>query len=266
MLDLEFAQLTDPGLVRTNNEDYLGFVAPETPEEARTRGWLFALADGVGGQDHGEVASRLAIEHLISGFKQAVPGAPLTAYLPRLIQAANSEIYECGASIGNGRAKMATTIVACALQFDRATVAHAGDSRCYLIRQQYAVALTRDHTVSGEQLRMGLVTAREAAGAVTANLLSRSLGTDMFISVDTSEHQIFPDDVLLLCSDGLHHSVPADDIARLVDRESDLQQAAADLVALAKARDGSDNISVQLMRIRGVERVGMYRGRHYKIH
>jgi len=265
MLDIEFAQVTDPGLVREHNEDYLGCVAPQSEDEVRVRGWLFALADGVGGQDDGEVASRLAVEHIITGFRQAIPGESLMTSLPRLIQAANSRVFDSGLATGQGRRQMATTIVTCGLRFDRATIAHAGDSRCYLIRQHYAVALTRDHTISGEQMRLGLVTAREAAGAITSNVLSRALGNEMFVSVDTSEHQIFAGDILMLCSDGLHRSLSGDDIAGIAAKP-DLTHAAGELVALAKQRDGSDNISVQLIRVRNVERVGMYRGRHYKIH
>jgi len=265
MLDIEFAQLSDAGLVREHNEDRLGYVLPETPEEARTHGWLFALADGVGGQDRGEVASSLAVEHLLSGFRKASRGESLTALLPRLVQAANMQVYETGQATGPGGSSMATTLVACALRYDRAIVSHVGDSRCYLLRQGYAVSLTRDHTVSNEQLRLGILSAREAMVAGTAHILSRSLGHDLFISVETSEHQIFAGDVLILCSDGLHHSVCAQDMTQVGEPGADLAAVAHDLVALAKQRDGSDNISVQLIRVRDVERVGMYRGRHYKI-
>jgi protein phosphatase len=160
---------------------------------------------------------------------------------------------------------MASTLVTCALRYDRAIVSHVGDSRCYLVRQGYAVALTRDHTFSNEQLRIGLVSAREAAGSETSHVLSRALGNDMFISVETSEHQVFAGDLLLLCSDGLHHSVSASDIVEKAAHQADLQQMLDDLVNLAKQRDGTDNISVQLIRVRGVERVGMYRGRHYRL-
>jgi PPM family protein phosphatase len=265
MLEIEFAQLSHPGSVRDHNEDYLGHVPPGSAEEARSHGWLFALADGVGGQDRGEVASRLAVEMLLAGFRKANGSEPLTSLLSRLIQAANAHVFEAGLNSAAGRAAMATTIVACALRFDRVTVAHAGDSRCYLIRQGYAVPLTRDHTVSNEQLRLGLVTSREAASAQTSQFLSRALGNEMFLTVETSEHQIFPGDSLILCSDGLHHSVEPDDIASLAAAESPLEEVASHLIELANERDGSDNISVQLIRIRSVERVGIYRGRHYKI-
>ena len=266
MLEVEFAQVSDAGLVRDNNEDYLGCVVPQTPEEARTRGWLLALADGVGGQHGGEIASSVAVEHLLAGFRKSSPGEPYIALLPRLIQAANTQVFETGLVTGPAGICIATTVVACALRFDRAIVSHVGDSRCYLVRQHYAVSLTRDHTISNEQHRLGLVSAREAAASETSHFLSRALGNQMFISVETSEHQIFAGDVVMLCSDGLHNSISSDDIVKIAGNGSDLGEAAHDLVALAKDRDGSDNISVQLARVRSVERVGMYRGRQYKIH
>jgi serine/threonine protein phosphatase PrpC len=264
MLQVDFAQISHPGLVRDTNEDYLGCFVPQTREEARLRGWLFALADGVGGQDRGEVASRISVETLVAGFRSAAPGEPLITLLPRLVQSANLNVFETALHTLGG-SSMATTLVACALRFDRAAIAHAGDSRCYLIRKGCAVQLTRDHTVSNEQLRMGILTTREAASAATAHLLSRSLGAAMFLNVEVSEHQIFAGDLLLLCSDGLHRSVSAEELARIVRQAGNLSSACEQLVALANQRDGSDNISLQLIRIQSVERVGMYRGRHYKI-
>src|SRR5437764_11506408 len=119
MLDVEFAQLSDIGKVRDHNEDYAGYVTPATPEEARSHGWLFALADGVGGHEHGEVASRTAVENIVSGFRRAASGEAHGSLLPRLIQEANGTVFELGIASGaNGRA-MATTVVACALRYDR---------------------------------------------------------------------------------------------------------------------------------------------------
>ena len=160
---------------------------------------------------------------------------------------------------------MATTLVACALRYDRAVVAHVGDSRCYLVRSGSATALTRDHTVASEQARLGLLSAQEAAEVETRHVLSRSLGGDLFVGVETGDHQVLAGDVLVLCSDGLYGAVPESDIARVVSHSLDLNAAAGELVALANERDGSDNISVQLVRVRSVERVGMYRGRPYKL-
>jgi protein phosphatase len=112
---------------------------------------------------------------------------------------------------------------------------------------------------------MGLVTAQEAAESQTSHILSRSLGTELVANVETNDHQIFAGDVLLLCSDGLHGLVDASEMAALCGQGHDLHLAAEKLVALANDRGGGDNISVQLIRIRGVERMGMYRGRPYKL-
>ena len=263
-LDLEFVQLSDPGRVRGHNEDFIGHSAPETLDETRRRGWLFAVADGVGGQDLGEVASQTAVEALVAGFSSAPLGEAHSALLARLVQAANIKVYETGRDTGPGGTAMATTIVACALRYDRVTVAHVGDSRCYLIRRGHAMALTRDHTVVNDQVRLGVMTRSEAAKAETRHVLSRSLGLNLFVSVDTSEHHVLAGDVLLLCSDGLHGAVSGAEIAQAVESGS-LSEAAAKLVELANDHDGSDNVSVQLIRIRSVERVGMYRGRPYKL-
>jgi len=264
-LDVEFAQISDPGRVRGHNEDFLGQFLPHSPTLAHTHGWLFAVADGVGGHDKGEVASRLAIETLLAGFRNAVAAEPHPSLLQRLVQSANIQVYETGRAASPGGTAMATTIVACALRYDRVAIAHVGDSRCYLVRRGQATLLTRDHTVVNDQVRLGILSAKEAAESDRRHLLSRSLGNDLFVGVETSDHQIFAGDVLLLCSDGLHGSLEPSDIAGLVTPRADLKEAAAGLVALANERDGNDNISVQLIRVRAVERVGMYRGRPYRL-
>jgi PPM family protein phosphatase len=264
-LDVEFAQHSDPGKQRGHNEDYLGQAIPDTPAQARSRGWLFVLADGVGGSEKGEIASRAAVEYLTAGFREASPSEGLSALLMRLAQEANAHIYQTGRTHSPGGTSMATTLVACAFRYDRVVLAHAGDSRCYLIRQGQIRLLTRDHTVAQEQARIGLLTAQEASESSTRHVLSRSLGTELFVSIETSDIQVYPGDVLLLCCDGMYHSVPPSEMAAVAGHGGDLNAAAQRLVDLANDRDGSDNISVQLIRVRSVERVGMYRGRPYKL-
>jgi protein phosphatase len=265
MLELEFAELSDPGRARPNNEDYLGHLVPGSPAQARSHGWLFALADGVGGQQKGEVASRAAVQEVVAGFQRAKEATPPKDLMNQLVQAANARVCESDALWGASGAGMASTIVACTLRFDRATVAHVGDSRCYLIRSNEARAITRDHTVAAEQRRMGLLSSEEAEHAETRHVLSRSLGANLFVSVEIDEVQLLPADVLLLCSDGLHGAVSAAEIAQTVSRNRSLATAARELVESANEQDGSDNVSVQLIRIHSVERMGMYRGRPYKL-
>ena len=166
---------------------------------------------------------------------------------------------------GPAGAGMSSTIVVCALRFDRATIAHVGDSRCYLIRNGKARVLTNDHTVANEQLHLGILSKAEAESVHTRHVLSRSLGSGLFVKVDINEVQAQPGDVLMLCSDGLHGAVSLSEIAYTVSRGGDLNAAASTLVASANRQDGSDNVSLQLIAVRSVERTGMYRGRPYKL-
>ena len=260
MLEIDFAELSDVGRVRTSNEDYLGHVAPDTSEQARSHGWLFVVADGVGGHEKGEVASRTAVETVLEEFRKASRGEPLNSLLQNVVRKANTRVLEAGMNSG-----MATTVVACALRYDRAVIAHVGDSRCYLIRQKAATVLTRDHTIASEHARLGLLSSDEMAEAETRHILSRSLGTELSVNVEVNDHQVLPGDVLLLCSDGLHGALTPDDIARVVSETEDVELAARKLVALANEKDGGDNVTAQVVRVQNVERVGMYRGRPYKL-
>jgi len=263
-MQVDFAELSDIGRVRQGNEDYLGHAGPSTAEGARSLGWLFVLADGVGGSDLGEVASRTAVECVLKGFHDASPGEPNSSLLPALVRLANSRVLEAAHS-GSAGFNMATTIVACALRHDRAVVAHVGDSRCYLIRRGEVRILTRDHTLAAEQVRMGLLSANEAAESDNRHVLSRSLGAGLTVNVEVNEHQVFVDDVLVLCSDGLHGLVGPTEIAAVAGPAQNLNAAAKRLVDVANDRGGNDNISLQIVRVRSVERVGMYRGRPYRL-
>jgi serine/threonine protein phosphatase PrpC len=160
---------------------------------------------------------------------------------------------------------MASTLVLCALRFDSAVVSHVGDSRCYLFRNGKLTALTRDHTIVDEQVRLGLISKEDAATHANRHILTRSLGPEMFVAADTITVNVIPGDVLLLCSDGLHGYVPDPAIEWMLVSKPDLKDAAAALVAAANEAGGHDNISVQLVRVRTVERMGLYRGRPYRL-
>jgi serine/threonine protein phosphatase PrpC len=264
MLDVEFTQLSDTGRTRDHNEDYLGYVLPYTPAQLRSHGCVFVLADGVGGQQKGEVASQLAVETVLAGFSAAKSGDAHKALLSRIVQNANLKVYEAGQS-HRAKAGMASTITACALRTDRAVIAHVGDSRCYLVREGRARVITRDHTVAAEQVALGVLSADQAAESDNRHLLTRSVGNDMLVNVEIDEVQVQKGDLLLQCSDGLHGSVTPEDIAAVITRAESLITAAEKLIEMANERDGTDNISVQLVRIHDVERTGMYRGRPYNL-
>jgi PPM family protein phosphatase len=256
MLDIDFAEASDCGPVRPHNEDFIGHSVPSNPQHARRRGWLFVLADGVGGQDRGEVASRLTVETMLDECAQVAVGENSAGLFARSIQSANTKVYEAG------HGSIASTLVACVLRFDRATVAHVGDSRCYLIRHGRPRRLTRDHTVLNEQSRFGVFGSQRAK---MRGVLSRSIGNQLFVAPEISQHHVLPGDLLLLCSDGLHGAVSDQEIARIVTSGGSLKEAVQQLIEIANQNDGSDNVSVQLIRVKEVEAVGMYRGRPYRL-
>jgi serine/threonine protein phosphatase PrpC len=265
MLDVVFGQATDVGRVRSNNEDAVGSVTPRSRQESRSRGWLFAVADGVGGHDLGEVASAKAIEVITAGFAQCTANTSLASLLPSLIQQANSAVHDEGLSRDRRGSNMATTLVACALRHDQAVISHVGDSRCYQVRDGKVTQLTHDHTWVAEQQKLGLITAAEAERSGSRHVLTRSIGPDLFVSVDTTTVALRPGDRIILCTDGLYGGLYPEDIARIVATDKGVDAIAQDLVRYAVEVDGSDNTTAQVIHVRSVEPMGMYRGRLYPL-
>lgn len=265
MLDVVFGQASDPGKIRTNNEDSMGSFIPSSRHQARSHGYLFAVADGVGGMDLGEVASATAVSVLTEEFEKAQSGAMLISLLPRLVQFANAAVHDRTLAPEFRGKKMATTLVACALRHDQAIVSHVGDSRCYLVRNGNAKQITQDHTWVNEQRKLGMISAGEVAESESRHVLIRSLGPEMFVSPDTTALTLRPGDVLVLCSDGLHDEMPESTIAKIVAQNKNIEDIARELVARAVEIDGNDNTTAQVIRVRSVEQVGMYRGRPYRL-
>jgi serine/threonine protein phosphatase PrpC len=265
MLDVVFGQASDPGKIRTNNEDAMGSFIPNSRHQARSHGYLFAVADGVGGMDLGEVASATAVSVLVEEFEKAQSGAMLISLLPRLVQFANAAVHDRTLAPEFRGKKMATTVVACALRHDQAIVSHVGDSRCYLVRGGSAKQITQDHTWVNEQRKMGLITTGEVATSDSRHVLIRSLGPEMFVSPDTTALTVRPADVLVLCSDGLHDEMAEKTMAAIVSQNKSVEEIARELVARGVEIDGNDNTTAQVIRVRSVEQVGMYRGRPYRL-
>jgi protein phosphatase len=265
MLDVQFGQASDFGKVRKNNEDAMGSFIPASRHQARSHGYLFAVADGVGGMDLGEVASATAISVLSEEFAKAQAGTMLISLLPRLIQHANAAVHDRTLEQKYRGKRMATTLVACALRYDQAIVSHVGDSRCYLVRDGKAKQITQDHTLVNEQRKMGLISTGDIADSESRHLLIRSLGPEMFVSPDTTALTLQADDMLVLSTDGLHDEMSERAIAEIVSQKKNMDEIARELVARAVEIDGGDNTTAQVIRVRSVEQVGMYRGRPYRL-
>ena len=223
----------------------------------------------------GEVASRLAIDTVLAEFKAIPKGIMHVSLLPKLVQQANQAVCEAGDRQSDERddrreqkvdanARMASTLILCALRFDSAVISHVGDSRCYLLRSGRLTCLTHDHTIASEQIRLGLMSEDEEEDP-NRHILTRSLGMDLFVAADTMTVAIIPGDILMLCSDGLHGYVPDSAIRSELTSASRLNDAVDGLIARANDAGGHDNVSVQLIRVRSVERMGLYRGRPYRL-
>ena len=221
--------LTDIGLHRKTNEDTFVVQPP-----------LYAVCDGMGGANAGEVASGLAAETLAA---EVAKGTPLHA----AAEAANAAVFQ-RAHDNLEQTGMGTTLTAFVLEGDTARFAHIGDSRAYLLRDGELRQVSDDHSLVGEMVRDGRLTAEEAAVHPHRSILSRALGTEPQARIDEFTEDLLPGDVLLLCSDGLSGPVSADDI-RVALTRSDPQQAAERLILEARRQGGPDNITAVVVRI-----------------
>ena len=244
--------VTDVGRVRTNNEDCFRIVTALN---------LFVLSDGMGGEAHGEIASALAVETVVKHCldAEANPAARVvgatqpgwstsTKRLSTSLHIANKNIFKSAEEHPEQRG-MGATLTAAWVNGSKLSIAHVGDSRAYLLRGGTLLQLTRDHSLVAEQVRRGMLTVAEAEESEMQSVLLRALGAQEDIEVDAEEHQLFPRDILILCSDGLTRMVTEPEIAGVLQAERDPVRAAQELVSLANDRGGPDNITVVIVRL-----------------
>jgi serine/threonine protein phosphatase PrpC len=246
MILYEICAQTDPGLVRQNNEDAVGFDVDTG---------LCLLADGMGGYNAGEVASGMAVAFINSemGRWLAQAGIQATAKEVRrameiCVENANHSILHAARSNRDYQG-MGTTLVIGVFQDNRLMLGHIGDSRCYRLRGQELVQLTKDHSLLQEQIDAGLVTPEQALTALNRNLITRALGVDDEVLLDINEHRLEPGDLYLMCSDGLSDMVLDADLALMLRDADTLAQKSLALVEAAKQGGGRDNISVLLVQV-----------------
>jgi protein phosphatase len=228
---------TDTGRQRRENED-----------SAFARAPVFVVADGMGGAQAGEVASKIAIEAFESGLGDS--GTPEERLAGR-VRAANREIYDRSRS-EHGREGMGTTLTAAYLDDGSVAIAHVGDSRAYLFRDGELTRLTQDHSLVDELVRRGKLTEEQAAEHPQRSIITRALGPEPTVEVDTWTYPVRPGDVLLLCSDGLTSMVPDERIAEVLGSAESLDQAGNRLIHVANEAGGRDNITVVLWRVEDV--------------
>jgi len=225
---------TDTGRQRRDNED-----------SAYARAPVFVVADGMGGAQAGEVASKIAVEV----FEQGVPdgGSPEERLADRAREA-NKRIHNLSKT-QHERAGMGTTLTAAYLEDSELAIAHVGDSRAYLFRDGELKMLTQDHSLVAELVQRGKLTEEQAAEHPQRSIITRALGPEPTVEVDTVTYPVRAGDVLLLCSDGLTSMISDEQVASVLSSTNDLNAAAQALIDEANAAGGRDNITVVLFRL-----------------
>jgi len=236
---LETGQFSDPGCVRKRNEDSIALLRP-APGLTSEESLLAIVADGMGGHQAGDRASQLAVDCIRQSF--AASSASPDTSLAAAFQAANLAILN-EASHDAALTGMGTTATALVLVDGRAWLAHVGDSRLYRLRRGQLEQLSEDHTLIMAMLKDGLITPQQAKDHPNRHVLNRAMGTRPHLDVLLAPVDLAPDDIFLLCSDGLHDLIAPEEIRDcLLTRPP--QASCAFLVALARSRGGYDNISV----------------------
>ena len=247
-MKLDSFELTDDGKVRQNNEDAVGKCEPNGKKEQAEKGSLFVVADGMGGHRGGEIASKLAVEAVISSYYASNQGDTIESLRESFIKA-NDIIHQ--KSIDDVELfGMGTTCTTMVLKQGNAFFAHVGDSRAYVLRNNKLVQLTEDHSLVGEMVRSGIISNEDAQNHPKRNVITRSLGTQEELATDfpSSPYKLATGDVFLLCSDGLTTMVIDQELEDIL-KSNTPQQACKALVDLANRKGGKDNVTVQIVKI-----------------
>ncbi len=247
-MTIELFAAVDPGRARSNNEDSVAI------DEVAT---LAVLADGMGGYNAGEVASNMATNFIhtelgrwLREASAQASDAEVRRAMDICVDNANRAIFNA-ANANPQYAGMGTTLVVAVFRENRLLVGHVGDSRAYRLRNGRLQQITRDHSLLQEQIDAGLITPEQAAFSANKNLVTRAVGVEDTVLLETHQHEVLPGDLYLLCSDGLSDMLDDAGIAQLLQGDDSLEQTSRTLIDAANDAGGKDNISVILVRASG---------------
>lgn len=237
--DISFGSRTDIGYVRDHNEDSLIIIPP-----------LFAVADGMGGHEAGEIASEITVNTLAELAPSHLDAEGLTA----AVEAANYNVMKAPRQ-GIGRDGMGTTLTAAMLEGERLLIAQVGDSRAYLLHKGHLQQITRDHSLMADFIEAGQITPEEARVHPNRSVITRAIGSDIHMRPDIYELNVDAGDRILLCSDGLSSMISNNAIESIMRRQSDAQHCADELVTAALENGGADNVTVVVADVPGFSEV-----------
>jgi serine/threonine-protein kinase len=252
------SQLSEVGPVREQNEDCIACWQPLNEDRARSVGQAWILADGVGGESRGEVASQLAVTAVREVLERAEPHTSVSSLQKTMFDSASRAVYDTAmVSLPEGR--MATTLTVSLLRENALHVAHVGDSRVYLVRQGRIRRLTTDHCSVALPVKLRLMHEHKAMTDPKRSVLTRCIGSEPIVRFDTCREELQRGDVIVQCTDGLYGFVVDDEIRDVASHLSP-EETCRYLVALTEKRQGDDNISVQVIRIEQTDLIAYHRG------
>lgn len=243
---MKFAFKSDRGIIRDTNEDYCNIVTgyPDVPLS-------FVIADGMGGHNSGEVASKMAVD-IVSKFIVDYPESfkdekIITDSITTAMLNANEKIFY-DASEQESNHGMGTTLIVAVILEDKLFLGHVGDSSAFLIRENEIEKLTTDHTYIQELIKNGTITHEEAVNHPKRNVLTRAIGCEQNITIDSYVYSIRKNDVILLCTDGLTNMVNENEIKDTINNNQDAEKICSTLVEIANSRGGDDNVTVMIIK------------------
>jgi len=252
------SQLSVVGPVREVNEDFISFWQPEDNAQARTSGMAWMLADGVGGESRGEVASQLAVTAALIAFQKAAPATPVSILQRAMFDAASRAVYDTAQATPE-LGKMATTLTVSIFRDNKLHVAHVGDSRVYLVRNGSIRRLTTDHCYVALSVKFRVMHEHWAMTSPMRSVLTRSVGHEPIARFDVGEEELRKGDIVVQCSDGLYAFVVDQEIGDMASHFPPAE-ACRQLIALAEKRQVDDNISLQIIRVDQTDVITNFRG------
>lgn len=247
-LKLTVAGDSNVGLVRKNNEDYLTYFEPGDPLVAQQLGRLYIVADGVGGAATGEVASKYAARKVLYTYFHQPTLKPWQR-IKAAMKFANLDLMAYIRQ--NAQARMATTMVAAALNSDEMTIVNVGDSRAYLFRNQQVRQITQDHNLVNEMIRNNVITEEQAKTARVKNQLTSSLGGHDVFKADVFVEKLVPGDIVIMASDGFHRYAEDISIVQKLALSGTPEQIVNNGIQFARKSGGQDNITILVIRVDG---------------
>lgn len=251
---IEGAGLSFIGSTREENQDAIRLQPTVSDSILSEYGYLYGVADGMGGYEHGGIASTVALEVFFDAFYASAPGKSAAA-LKSAMQQANTAVQR--ESVRLGSVRMGTTLSAVNIVGSQLFISHVGDSRVYLVRGRHTTCLTDDHTRVGEMVRMKLIPPSSVRHHDQRSVLNRALGTQLFVQPDVTQHTIHAGDTLILCTDGVWSVIEDEEFGHIVHQEREPARINQRLIDESVARESDDNASAITIHIHGLPAVAV---------